>query len=277
MNKLESLEVEKQEDTKNINTQEGTIEYTKRVPTSQWKSRDADLYEKVYQVGEGTFGKVYKARFKSTSTPTNKSQSSNINIPKGEFVALKRILMDNEKEGFPITAIREIMILKRLRHNNIINLLEIVTSKPNEKNKQKGNVYLVFEYMEHDLAGITELKIDFTIPQIKCILHQILLGLNYLHSNNIIHRDIKSANILISNKGEVKIADFGLARVFNPNPNIQRQYTNRVVTLWYRSPELLLGATNYGPAIDVWSVGCLFSELLTGIPLFRGKIKFLNF
>jgi len=208
-------------------------EYMKRVSVGQWASRSSDMYEKIYQVGEGTFGKVYKAKIKSV--PGDK------NISVGEHVALKRILMDNEKEGFPITAIREIMILKRLHHQNIINLIEIVTSKPSEKNKNRGNVYLVFEYMEHDLQGLGDIKINFTSSQIKCILHQVLTGVNYMHTNNIIHRDIKGANILINNKGEVKIADFGLARIHNPNPNVNKQYTNRVVTLWYRSPELLLG------------------------------------
>ena len=178
--------------------------------------------------------------------------------------------MENEKEGFPLTAIREIMILKRLNHKNIINLLEIVTSKPSDKNKNRGNVYLVFEYMEHDLSGLLGRKFDFSVPIIKVIMKQILLGVDYLHDNNIIHRDIKGANILLNNRGEVKLADFGLARIHNPNPNIIKQYTNRVVTLWYRSPELLLGAVNYGPAIDMWSVGCVFSELLTGVPPFRG-------
>jgi cyclin-dependent kinase 12/13 len=239
-------------------------EYTKRAPTSQWASRQVDLYEKVDQVGEGTFGKVYKAKYKSLGKN---------NTNKNEYVALKRILMDNEKEGFPITAIREIMILKRLNHKNIIKLLEIVTSKPSEKNKFRGNVYLVFEYMEHDLAGLGDIKLKFNVSMIKCILYQILTGVHYLHSNNIIHRDIKGANILINNKGDVKIADFGLARIHNPNPNIIKQYTNRVVTLWYRSPELLLGSNNYGPAIDMWSVGCLFSELLTGVAPFRGIIN----
>jgi cyclin-dependent kinase 12/13 len=247
--------------------EENGHDFTKRVPTANWQSRQVDLYEKVDQVGEGTFGKVYKAKYKAFASRNN---VDNVNI-KSEFVALKKILMDNEKEGFPITAIREIMILKRLQHKNIINLLEIVTSKPSEKNKFRGNVYLVFEYMEHDLSGITENKIVFTVAIIKCILHQILTGVEYLHRNNIIHRDIKGANILINNKGEVKIADFGLARMHNPNPNITKQYTNRVVTLWYRSPELLLGSTNYGPAIDMWSVGCLFSELLSGVPPFRGN------
>lgn len=238
-------EVDK-DDVNMKNEERSRKEYIKRTPISQWQSRQADQFERVDQVGEGTFGKVYKARYKTTGGK---------NPPKAEYVALKRILMDNEKEGFPITAIRETMILKRLNHKNIINLLEIVTSKPSEKNKFRGNVYLVFEYMEHDLSGLTDRKIDFTIPMIKCIVHQLITGVEYLHTNNIIHRDIKGANILINNKGEVKIADFGLARIHNPNPNINKKYTNRVVTLWYRSPELLLGSTNYGPSIDMWSVG----------------------
>ena len=152
--------------------------------------------------------------------------------------------MDNEKEGFPITAVREIMILKQLHHKNIINLLEIITSKPTEKNKNRGNTYLVFEYMEHDLNGLIDRKVSFEIPQIKCIMHQVLSGIQYLHNNNIMHRDIKGANILLNNKGEVKIADFGLARIFNTNSGFRANYTNRVVTLWYRSPELLLGNNN---------------------------------
>jgi len=238
-------------------------DYTHRTPISQWSCNKADIYERVDQVGEGTFGKVYKARVKGTG-------KQNLNL-KSEFVALKKILMENEKEGFPLTAIREIMILKRLNHKNIINLLEIVTSKPSEKNKFRGNVYLVFEYMEHDLSGLVGRKYDFTVPIIKTIMKQLLLGLEYLHDNNIIHRDIKGANILINNKGELKLADFGLARLYNPDNKIPKNYTNKVVTLWYRAPELLLGENNYGPAIDMWSVGCVFSELLTGQPAFKGK------
>lgn len=233
--------------------------YRKQVPIKDWPSRSADIYTKIDQVGEGTFGKVYKAEYKD---PSNKAA-------KPEIVALKKILMDNEKEGFPITAIREIMILKRLNHKNIVRLIEIVTSKPKEKNKYRGNVYLVFEYMEHDLSGLSDMRMSFTIPSIKCIMYQILCGIDYLHKNNIIHRDIKSANILFNNKGEVKIGDFGLARIINPQ--IIRKYTNRVVTLWYRAPELLLGETEYGPAIDMWSMGCVFSELLAGSPPFKGK------
>jgi len=229
---------------------------SKRIPMKDWRCRDASLYSRISQVGEGTFGKVYKAQYKS-KTNTN-------------YVALKKILI-NENEGFPITAMREILIMKRLHHQNILKLIEIVLSEPNEKNKNRGNFYLVFEYMEHDLSVLSTFHINYSLSEIKCILHQILNGIGYLHKNNIIHRDIKSANILLNNKGEIKIGDFGLARIINPNPNIAKRYTNRVVTLWYRAPELLLGETNYGFAIDVWSIGCVFSELLTGFPLFNGR------
>jgi cyclin-dependent kinase 12/13 len=243
--------------------------HANRSSIKSWTCNKVDTYEKVIQVGEGTFGKVYKARYKDFINNENNGNTNN--SIKSEFVALKKILMENEKEGFPLTAIREIMILKRLNNKNIINLLEIVTSKPSEKNKNRGNVYLVFDYMEHDLSGLISRKFDFSIALIKSILKQILLGLDYLHDNNIIHRDIKGANILLNNKGEVKLADFGLARLHNPNPNQNKKYTNRVVTLWYRSPELLLGATNYGTAIDIWSVGCVFAELLSGTSLFKGN------
>ena len=226
----------------------------KQIPLSQWSCRNADIYKKVAQVGEGSFGKVYKAELLDESSPNNH-----------KIFALKKILMDNEKEGFPITALREIMILKRLNHKNILSLLEIVTKK--EKNKT-GIVYLVFEYMEHDISGLSNMKINFPIECIKCIMYQILEGLQYLHKNNILHRDIKTANILLNNKGEIKIGDFGLARIINPN--LKKRITNRVVTLWYRAPELLFGENIYGSAIDVWSVGCVFSELITGVPLFKG-------
>ena len=232
--------------------------YRKSLPTSKWSSRSAENYKKIDQVGEGTFGKVYKAQLEDPNDLFNH-----------KIFALKKILMDNEKEGFPITALREIMILKKLNHKNIIPLIEIVTSKPKEKNKNRGNVYLVFEYMEHDISGLGNKKINYSIQCIKCIMYQILEGLQYLHSNNIIHRDIKTANILLNNKGEIKIGDFGLARIISPS--LKKKITNRVVTLWYRAPELLFGEDHYGPAIDMWSIGCVFSELLTGVPLFKGK------
>lgn len=237
-----------------------------RMPISAWSSRSVELFETIELVGKGTFGKVYKARLKSEP---KESQDS-------KLYALKQILMDNEKEGFPITAMREIKILKLLSHPNIIELKEIVISKPNDKNRYRGNVYLVFDYMEHDLCGLLERNILFEVPVIKFLIHSVLLGMEYLHKQNILHRDIKSSNILISNKGDVKIADFGLARQFFPSSTANRIYTNRVVTLWYRSPELLLGSNKYDTSVDMWSIGyvalfsCLFSEMLCGKPPFRG-------
>ena len=228
---------------------------TQRSDSKTWKAPNAERYEKVFQVGEGAYGKVYKAKDK---TKENK------------YVALKCILMDFEKEGFPITAMRELMILKNLKHDNIVNLIEIVSTKVDDKTR--GNVYLVFEYMNHDLLGILKKGIKFKPPTIKSIFLQCLKGVNYLHNNNILHRDIKSANVLISDKGEVKIGDFGLARKFNPNiPQEKNRFTNNVVTLWYRAPEILLGAKNYNFLSDVWSLGCMFVEIIIGYPPFMGQ------
>ncbi|GMN33783.1 hypothetical protein TIFTF001_004344 [Ficus carica] len=229
-----------------------------------WGSRSVDCFEKLEQIGEGTYGQVFMARETKT----------------GEIVALKKIRMDNEKEGFPITAIREIKILKKLDHENVIKLKEIVTSSENEKdeqnnqvtesNKFKGGIYMVFEYMDHDLTGLADRPgLRFTVPQIKCYMKQLLTGLHYCHINSVLHRDIKGSNLLIDNEGKLKLADFGLARFFANDHD--GNLTNRVITLWYRPPELLLGATKYGPAVDMWSVGCIFAELLHGKPILPGK------
>ncbi|XP_022153776.1 cyclin-dependent kinase C-2-like [Momordica charantia] len=227
-----------------------------------WGSRSVDCFEKLEQIGEGTYGQVYMARELKT----------------GEIVALKKIRMDNEREGFPITAIREIKILKKLHHENVIKLKEIVTSPGPEKdeqgkpdgNKYKGGIYMVFEYMDHDLTGLADRPgMRFSVPQIKCYMKQLLTGLHYCHVNQVLHRDIKGSNLLIDNEGNLKLADFGLARSFSNDHNAN--LTNRVITLWYRPPELLLGSTKYGPAVDMWSVGCIFAELLHGKPIFPGK------
>ncbi|XP_030535035.1 cyclin-dependent kinase C-1-like isoform X1 [Rhodamnia argentea] len=227
-----------------------------------WGSRSVDCFEKLEQIGEGTYGQVFMAR----------------EIKSSEIVALKKIRMDSEKEGFPITAIREIKILKKLQHENVIKLKEIVTSpgpetvepRKAEGNKYKGSIYMVFEYMDHDLTGLADRPgLRFTIPQIKCYMKQLLTGLHYCHVNQVLHRDIKGSNLLIDNEGKLKLADFGLARSFS-NDHVGN-LTNRVITLWYRPPELLLGATKYGPAVDMWSVGCIFGELLYGKPILPGK------
>ncbi|KAG9127633.1 kinase subunit of RNA polymerase II carboxy-terminal domain kinase I [Ceratobasidium sp. 392] len=204
-------------------------------------------YQIICQVGEGTFGKVYKARSMS-HTDT--------------FVALKRIRMEGEKDGFPVTAMREIKLLQSLRHENVVNLHEMMVSK--------GNVFMVFEYMDHDLTGVlSQTQFSFTPAHLKSLCAQMLSGLAYLHQKGVIHRDMKGSNILLNNYGELKLADFGLARFYSKRR--RSDYTNRVITLWYRPPELLLGATVYGPEVDMWSAGCIMLELFTTKPAFQGN------
>lgn len=221
--------------------------------------RCVDDFDIICIIGEGTYGQVCKAKDKKSGT----------------IVALKKIRLENEKDGFPITAVREIKILRQLNHKNIINLKEIVTDKQDalDFRKDKGNFYLVFEYMDYDLKGLQESgKVDFDVTNIASIMKQLLDGLNYCHSKNFLHRDIKTSNILMNFKGEVKLADFGLARFYNAEDK-ERLYTNKVITLWYRPPELLLGEERYGPAIDVWSCGCILGELFLKKPVFPAKIE----
>lgn len=156
-----------------------------------------------------------------------------------------------------------------------MNLIEIVTDKTNplDFRRDKGSFYLVFEYMDHDLMGLLlSGEVLFTENNIAHIMNQLLEGLTYCHRNNFLHRDIKCSNILVNNDGQVKLADFGLARLYNSN-DIERPYTNKVITLWYRPPELLLGEERYGKPVDVWSCGCILGELFAKEPMFRGKTE----
>lgn len=147
----------------------------------------------------------------------------------------------------------------------------MIDSKPSAKNKYRGSFYLLFDYLSFDLTGMTNKSIKFTLPQIKCIMKQLLEGLVYLHDvKNLCHRDLKGPNILLSRDGLVKIADFGLSRIMYPQQK-NYQYTTRVVTLWYRAPELLLAFKNYNFGVDMWSIGCVFAELVTGQVLFQAK------
>jgi len=218
--------------------------------------RQADKYEKIAKIGQGTFGEVFKARSKTD--------------PK-KIVALKKVLMENEKEGFPITALREIRILQLLNHDNIVNLIEICRTY----NRHKTTFYLVFDFCEHDLAGLlSNFNVKFTLQEIKKVMQQMFEGLYFIHTNKIIHRDMKAANILITKQGILKLADFGLARAISINKQNQpNRYTNRVVTLWYRPPELLLGERNYGPAVDMWGAGCIMAEMWTRSPIMQGNTE----
>ena len=220
-------------------------------------------YEFLSKLGEGTFGEVHKARSLRT----------------GRIFALKKILMHNERDGFPITALREIKLLKKLSHPNILKLEEMAIEKPKE-GKKKATMYMVTPYMDHDLSGLLENPaVHFTEPQIKCYMIQLLQGCNYLHGNQILHRDMKAANLLISNEGILQIADFGLARNYDDAPpqrgkgggEATRDYTALVVTRWYRPPELLLQLRRYTTAIDMWGVGCVFGEMFKGRPIFAGN------
>ncbi|KAF2644754.1 Pkinase-domain-containing protein [Massarina eburnea CBS 473.64] len=171
--------------------------------------------------------------------------------------------MDMRQDGFPVTALREIAILQRARHTNIVDLREVLTgTSPNE-------VVLVMEFLEHDLKTLQENIHDpFAPSEVKTLLKQLTSALSFLHTNSILHRDLKTSNILLSNRGHLKIADFGMARYIPPP---QSPLTQLVVTLWYRAPELLLGTENYGTEIDMWSLGCIFAELLLREPILQGK------
>lgn len=212
--------------------------------------RDVNVFERKYQVGQGTYGSVFVGQDKSS----------------GEIVALKRINTKQEENGFPITALREVKILKALTHPNIVTLKEIVTSK--EQGTIPKNVFMVFEYLEYDLTGVLETpEIHFTQDHVKSWSQQLLSGVHYMHTNKVIHRDLKASNLLINKKGELKIADWGLARSWNSD---MKRLTNKVITLWYRPPELLLGCLEYTDKIDMWSVGCIIAEMFRRSGFLKG-------
>lgn len=212
--------------------------------------RSVDEFERLNKIDEGTYGVVYRARDKKT----------------GEVVALKKVKMEKEREGFPLTALREINILLSFHHPSIVDVKEVVVGS------SLDSIFMVMEYMEHDLKALMEtMKQPFSQSEVKCLMLQLLSGIKYLHDNWVLHRDLKTSNLLLNNCGELKICDFGLARQYG---SPLKPYTHLVVTLWYRSPELLLGAKQYSTAIDMWSLGCIMAEFLSKQPLFNGKTEF---
>lgn len=203
-------------------------------------------YEKIEKIGEGTYGVVYKARHKKTN----------------RIVALKKIRLESEDEGVPSTAMREISLLKELRHPNVVYLQDVHLTE--------ARLYLVFEFLSMDLKRyLDNLPEEEFIDKmlLKSYLYQILEALLFCHKRRVIHRDLKPQNLLIDSKGTIKLADFGLARAFIVPV---RAYTHEVVTLWYRAPEVLLGCPRYATPVDIWSVGCIFAEMATKRPLFHG-------
>ncbi|MBA0824980.1 hypothetical protein Goarm_021611, partial [Gossypium armourianum] len=215
-----------------------------------WVPLKADSFEKLEKIGQGTYSTVFRAR----------------DLESGKIVALKKVRFDNfEPESVRFMA-REILILRRLDHPNVIKLEGIITSR------MSCSIFLVFEYMEHDITGLLSCpNIKFSESQIKCYMKQLLSGLDHCHSRGIMHRDIKGSNLLVNNEGILKIADFGLANFYGSGK--RQPLTSRVVTLWYRPPELLLGSTDYTAAVDLWSVGCVFAELLLGKPILQGRTE----
>ncbi|KAB2051287.1 hypothetical protein ES319_A12G045600v1 [Gossypium barbadense] len=215
-----------------------------------WIPRTAESFEKLEKIGQGTYSSVYKAR----------------DLESNKIVALKKVRFANMDPESVRFMSREIILLRRLDHTNVMKLEGLISSRVS------GSLYLIFEYMEHDLAGLVATPgIKFTEAQIKCYMQQLLRGLDHCHSRGVLHRDIKGANLLIDYNGNLKIGDFGLATLFRPNQ--KQTLTSRVVTLWYRPPELLLGSTDYGVAVDLWSSGCILAELFAGKPIMPGRTE----
>ncbi|KAJ1669814.1 hypothetical protein GGF44_004858 [Coemansia sp. RSA 1694] len=206
-------------------------------------------YERLNRIDEGTYGIVYRARDRQT----------------GDIVALKHLKLDQERNGFPITALREIHTLLLAKHTNIINVREIAVGR------SLNSIYMVMDYMEHDLRTLMESmrsSTRFQPSEVKSLLLQLCRAVAHLHANWIVHRDLKTSNLLMANGGALRVADFGLARKYGSPLG---HMTGLVVTLWYRAPELLFGAKEYSAAVDMWSVGCIFAELLVHKPFLQGR------
>jgi len=196
------------------------------------------------KIGEGTYGIVYKAKDRVT----------------GEIIALKKIRLEAEDEGIPSTAIREISLLKELQHPNIVRLYDVVHTE--------RKLTLVFEFLDQDLKKYLDVcDSGLDLPILKSFLFQLLTGVAYCHHHRVLHRDLKPPNLLINREGQLKLADFGLARAFGIPV---RSYTHEVVTLWYRAPDVLMGSRKYSTPVDIWSCGCIFAEMANGRPLVAG-------
>ncbi|KAL5202371.1 hypothetical protein ABZP36_013323 [Zizania latifolia] len=207
--------------------------------------RVVDRYLKREVLGEGTYGVVFKA----------------IDTKTGNTVAIKKIRLGKYKEGVNFTALREIKLLKELKDPNIIELIDTFP--------YKGNLHLVFEFMETDLeAVIRDRNIVLSSADTKSYIQMTLKGLAFCHKKWVLHRDMKPNNLLIGADGQLKLGDFGLARIFG---SPERNFTHQVFARWYRAPELLFGTKQYGSAVDIWAAGCIFAELLLRRPFLQGS------
>jgi len=213
-------------------------------PTNSKTVATLPKYKLIEKIGEGTYGVVYKAECRVT----------------GRFMALKKIRLESEDEGVPSTSIREISLLKELNHPNIVRLEDVLHNK--------NRLFLVFEFIDYDLKKyLDSIKANMSAMLLKSYLYQLLRSIFYCHGHRVLHRDLKPQNLLLDKHGQLKLADFGLARAFGVPV---RTYTHEVVTLWYRAPEILLGSKVYSCPVDIWSVGCIFAEMATRHPLFPG-------
>lgn len=208
-----------------------------------------DAYDFLNDVDEGAYGQV--GRYKDKIT--------------GKDVALKRIKMSQSEHGFPKSSLREISCLLQLRHENIVKVKEAVISKHNDR-----EVYMAMEFCEHDFRALMLIKqFPWSVSEIKNLMMQLISGVSFMHEHYIFHRDLKTANLLLTEDGCLKICDFGMARKFG---SPIKKYTPLVVTVWYRAPEILLPEKPlYTQAVDVWSVGCIMAEFFLNNPVFKGK------
>ncbi|XP_054423567.1 cyclin-dependent kinase-like 1 isoform X2 [Pteronotus mesoamericanus] len=204
-----------------------------------------EKYEKIGKIGEGSYGVVFKCRNRDT----------------GQIVAIKRFLESEDDPVIKKIALREVRMLKQLKHPNLVNLIEVF--------RRKRRLHLVFEYCDHTVLHELD-KYQRGVPEhlVRSITWQTLQAVNFCHKHNCIHRDVKPENILITKHSVIKLCDFGFARLLTGPSDY---YTDYVATRWYRSPELLVGDMQYGPPVDVWAIGCVFAELLSGVPLWPGK------
>ncbi|KAK4473211.1 hypothetical protein MN116_004386 [Schistosoma mekongi] len=204
-----------------------------------------DRYEKLTRIGEGAYGVVFKCRHRDT----------------GDIVAIKKFTDSEEDPIIHRIAMREIRTLKQLKHPNLINLIEVF--------KRKRRLHLVFQYVDHTLLHELEKHTKgLDRLQIRKLTYQLLQAVNFCHAHNCIHRDVKPENILITKSGQLKLCDFGFARLLTGPGD---EYTDYVATRWYRAPELLVGDTQYGTAVDIWAIGCVVAEMLTALPLWPGR------